>query len=473
MFSLLLVPEDDLSSVEKLAIPVGIAVIGKASSAVRSSDGTAKWSLHEVAPRCIGAVAASPAGLAATRKFLTAVAEATDTAETPLCDLSKIEPDAREAAVLRFVVDELRSVSDRNLYRVADLSRSLAALRQTHEQMQASFAKLERFVFDNNLALRTETLSLLPGRDIAPLTLAEGETMILRLPISSVGLSDVALTIEDIDKPGEGTLSIALLTREDNALRALWQLNGGDIAKGLVRLSLHAALDATPLTPQIEVSWTGQALLRLASSLYHPDPRLQPVIEGTAYPQIPALRCWAYLPGCAAPLALGARLPSATSARPPRIRVIDSTVLAAAEDLTPQSKHSRYLADKTAVQVHPMAQGISVMRIAAAVPAGTIHVDARILTRSEQAPVIEYALAIVPSGRASPPIGELTADAASLTPWVALQPRENGELHLPLASALPQDHDLFLMTQLAVQPGDPSWGWATFDRIRVSIAVDP
>ena len=120
-----------------------------------------------------------------------------------------------------------------------------------------------------------------------------------------------------------------------------------------------------------------------------------------------------------------------------------------------------------------MAQGISVMRIAAAVPAGTIQVDARILTRSEQAPVIEYALAIVPSGRASPPIGELTADAASLTPWVALQPRENGELHLPLAGALPQDHDLFLMTRLAVQPGDPSWGWATFDRIRVSIAVVP
>jgi len=57
---------------------------------------------------------------------------------------------------------------------------------------------------------------------------------------------------------------------------------------------------------------------------------------------------------------------------------------------------------------------------------------------------------------------------SGITPWVALGPQESGELHLPLADALQDEHDLLLMTRLAVQPGDTSWGWATFSRIRVS-----
>jgi hypothetical protein len=304
-----------------------------------------------------------------------------------------------------------------------------------------------------------------------PLILAEGQTLTQRLPVSSVGLSDVAIFIDEIDYPEEAKVAVALLTREDNARRAHWILTGPQLAKGPLRLALHKALQIPPLTPYLEVTWLGAGQIQLSSSMYHPDPRHQPDIDGTSLPQVLAVQCWSCLPGLDAPLPMGAHLPSAAEARPPRLRVIDADVLATAVDLTPESKHSRYVDNKKAVVVHPMPQGTSIMRIAACIPAGTTNVAARICTIAEQASVIEYALAIAPSERngAAVPF-DPTSASATRTPWVALRPKEPGELHLPLAEALETANDLFLMTRLATQPGNADWGWAAFDQIRVFLS---
>jgi hypothetical protein len=468
MSSFLLIPEGDLASLPNLSSLVGIAVIAGTGSTIMSNDGSTAWSVHEVALRCLGAVAASRAGFEATRRYLAEIVETSGMAAPPICDLTNVKADAREAALLRFVVERLGAISERNLRRVADLSRSLVALRQVHEQMQCSFAKLEKFVLDNNLAQRTQCLALLPGRDMPPLILAEGQVLTQRLPVSSVGLSDVTIFIDEMDSPADAKLSVALLTREDNALRAHWSLTGPQLAKGPLRLAMRTALQTLPLTPYLEVTWLGLGQIQLSSSIYHPDPRHQPDIDGAKLPQVLAMQCWSYLPGLEAPLPVGAHLPIAGEARPPRLRVINADVLATVEDLTPESKHSCYLADQKAVLVHPMPQGTSIMRVASCIPAGTTTVVARICTIAEQASVIEYAFAIAPSGRnlTTPPF-DPTSASATRTPWVALRPKEVGELHLPLAEALESDNDLFLMTRLATQPGDASWGWATFDRIRI------
>jgi hypothetical protein len=396
------------------------------------------------------------------------MAEATGMAALPICDLTTVKADAREAALLRFVVEGLGAISERNLRRVAELSRSLAVLRQVHEQTQSAFAQLEKFVFDNNLAQRTQCLALLPGRDMPPLILAEGQMLTQRLPVSSAGLSDVTIFIDEMDSAEDAKLSVALLTREDKTLQAHWLLTGPQLAKGPLRLALPTALKTLPLTPYLEVTWLGSGQIQLSSSVYHPDPCHQPDVEGTRLPQVLAMQCWSYLPGLAAPLPVGAQLPSASDARPPRQRVIGADILATAVDLTPDSQHSRFLAERTAVLVHPMPRDTSIMRIASCIPAGTTSVVARICTIFEQAPVIEYALAIAPCGinGAARPF-DPTSASTTRTPWVALRPAQTGELHLPLAEALETDHDLFLMTRLAAQPGDTSWGWATFDRIRV------
>lgn len=466
---LLLVPQEDIESLVINLKHVGVAVIGEAFDVITMDESPRKLSINEVVPRCIGAVASSAHGISSARKFLSETADATETAELALLDLTQIKVDAREAELQRFVIEALCLASDRHLYRISDLSKSLAALRQTHERTQASFAQLERFVFDNHLAHPTESLSLLPGINMAPLKLADRETLIQRLPISSYGLCDIAIYIEHVDFPNNGTLSVALLTDEDNELRACWNLKGSSLASGLVRLSMNRSLDAMSLTPIVELCWQGEGQVRLCSSLYHPDLRLQPAIGGIKNPRVLALRCWSYLPSNDNPLSLGAILPGGDYSHLPTIRVIDSTVLESAVNLTPDSEHSRYLPEHNAVMVHPLGQGVSIVRLTSAIPAGAVYVDARIHTLMDKAPLIEYSLAIAPScGKAAGQSINPISGSAMRTPWVELCPKEKGELHLPLAEALDVDHDLFLMTQLSGQPADASWGWALFDRIRVS-----
>lgn len=467
---ILIVPQPDSLCDELHDLPVEIAVLGNDNATVQSQDGLSTYSVHELATRCIGALANSAGGLETAETFLAGMAEAAGIEKLPLCNLTQFKAEAREEGLLRFVASTLADTLERRGRRVADLSRSLAALRQSHGEMQVAFAQLEKFVLDHNLAQRTETLSLLPGRDMPTLALSEGATLTQRLPISSTGLSDVGIFIEDVDIADQGMIHVTLLTKEDNVVRGHWTLSGSQIRKGTIRLALHTALETPALTPFVEVKWLGDGDLRLSTSLYHPDPGFQLRIGESTDPRVLALRCWSYLPGSEAPIPASAHLSAATGSRQPRVRILDSLILAQAEDLTPDSQHSSYLAEKKAVLVHPMTQGVSMMRIADGIPAGTVHVDARIHTQADQASVIEYALGIAPSSQrsvASEPVQ--TEEMSSSTPWVGLGPQEPGELHLPFAEPLEDGHDLYLMTRLAVQPGDNSWGWATFSRIRVTV----
>jgi len=471
MTLLLTIPEQDVELVTSLGLPVELAVLDECGAEVVSATDRAVYSVHELATRCIGTAASSATGMTAVEQFLPSIAEAAGTEPPPLCDLTRVKPEAREAELLRFLTESLTGLLERQARRSADLSRSLATLRQSHSQMQAAFAQVEKFVLDNNLAQRTDALSLLPGHDMAPLELREGDILVQRLPISSAGLSDVAVFIEDVDIADQGTLSITLLTKEDDKVRGHWTLSGPHIKEGPVRLALHSALEASALTPILELSWEGEGALWLATSLSHPDPRLQARIGGRSDPRVLALRCWSYLPDSKAPIPASAHLPADPGTDPRRSRILDDLVLGQAEDLTPESKHSRFLADKGALLVHPMPQGVSAMRLSAGAPAGTVHLDARIRTLQNQAPMIEYAMGIAPSEQAGfrPQTFE-PDDLVAVTPWVTLSPQANGELHLPLETALSDDHDLVLMTRLAVQPGDTSWAWSTFSRIRFTVA---
>lgn len=466
-----ILPEQDAEFVKSIDLPVEIAVLNQDASSIVSDDGLVKYSIHELSSHCIGGVASNATGVKSVERFLEIMAEATGTNPLPLCNLSKLKAQSREARLRCFITDAFALALERQVRRVAELSRSLGALRQIHGQMQDAFAHLEKFVLDNNLAERTETLALLPGRDMAPLDLREGESLTQRLPISSVGLSDVDLFIENADFGIDGVLSVELRTQEDDAVKGIWKLSGNQLAKGPVRLALHTALESAPLAPILNLTWQGEGLVQLSTSLYHPDPRLQAHINSRNDPRVLAIRCRSYLPGSAAPIPAGAHLPIDLRALKPLVRVLDNMMLSQAENLTPDSEHSHYLADEEALLVHPLPQGISRVRIAAAIPAGTIHIDARIFTLADKAGKIEYALGIAPTVQEFLMAETFETDFLSkITSWVQLSPQVKGELHLPLADPLQEDHDLFLMTQMPVQPGDTSWGWATFSRIRIQVA---
>lgn len=460
MTMLFLVPESDESSVRAMDPPVGLAVVSQGAGGPPSDallDGV-PVSINELAARCIGAVGLTARGLATLKPLLDRLADLRGT-PVPVCELAGAEA---EAPLMRFVAETMSAGLSSQAARILTLNRSIVALRQTHEQMQGAFSRVESYVAQHGLAARRRILTLAPGAELPTVRLEDGVTVRQRLPVASDGISDITLHVEGISGDGSGYLAVALLTREDGARRAEWALAEADIAVGPLRLSLHAALEAAALTPVVEMTWHGQGTLRLAAALRNPDPRFRLHLGERMDPRVLALDCWSCLPGSEVPVAVGAVLPSAPGSRPIRYKVIDATLLAAAEDLTPESQYSRFLPEEGALVVHPMADGVSVMRLAGAVPQGAIHLVAEVSTRSDSAADIDYALALA-SGTAPGAEPEVVSD------WIRMPALATGEVHLPLPEPLDAVHDLYLMTRLSERPGNPAFGWARFTRIRVTL----
>lgn len=469
MTLLLIVPESDAPSVAAYSPPVDIAVISGTAPgfAIRLPDGSS-LAPGELATRAIGGAATTAAGLAALGRALDGLAKTAGTDALPLCDLSGA--DMAEASLLRFVADAMTVGARRQAQRIVMLNRDIVALRQTHEQTQTAFARLESFVYQHALAARREILSLPPADDLPSIRIDHGATLVQRLPVASDGLCDIVLHADVAGGDGAGLMVVTLTTREDATRRAEWVVREADLPDGPLRLSLHTALEVAALIPVVEVTWNGEGSLGLAASLRNPDPRFRAHLGGQVDARVLAVGCWSYLPGCDVPVAAGAVLPTRPDERPVRQKLIDATLLATVEDLTPASQYSRFIPEEGIVVVHPMEDGESVMRLAAALSAGAIHVVAEVSSGSESAADIEYALGMAPAATLSDVAGPASQSApAVMSGWVRLSALEVGEVHLPIPAPLDEAHDLFLMTRLAERPGNPAFAWARFNRIRMTI----
>lgn len=470
MTAFIVASSQDLTKIASLDLPLGIARYDDQDDDGELVLGERTLSILELATACVGAIALSASGLERIQRLLQRLDETSGGRAMAICDLSGESPSRQELLLLRFAADRLLATTQRQARRLSELTRSVAALRQSHELTQSAFSKLERFVFENNLAARTLSTELAPSRDMEPIELQPGDSLVQRLSIASTGLCDILIHIVGVDIAEQGELCVILSTVEDGKCHAHWTLTGASLKTGAVRLSLRNSLEAVSLTPVIELIWHGEASCRLAASLMHPDPRFQVRIAGIPDPRVLATSCWCYLPGAEAMLPATGVLPAASASRPPRKRLMDSALLASVIDLTPESQNSRYIPNEETLLVHPMGIGTSVMKIESALPVGTTHVDARICTRADKASEVEYALCVRPrSAQSGQPFLLAQSEASTMSAWIALKVNHPGEIHLPMASPLEEPHDLYFMTRLAVQPGDASWCWASFDRIRITL----
>jgi len=470
MNSLLLIPNQDFLKIGSVALPVEFAVIPDSGADASDTDNTVQYSMQELSTRCIGAVALSVRGREILDTFVQQMTDISGTDPMTICDLSSRGKELYEQVLLSFVASALVVTVERQARSVTVLSRSLTVMRKLHDSTQAAFSRLEKFVFENNLAARTETLCLMPGKHMEPARLAAGETLTQRLPISSEGLCDIALFVEEVEESPLNALWVTLRTEEDDAVRAHWTVPNATITGGPIRFAMRTALDTEALTPIVEIGWSGAGCISLGIAMPHPEPRYQLVLDDQLEPRVLALRCWKYLPGSEAPLPVNAVAPEPPDTKPIRYRVIDNLVLENVIDLTPENQHSKHLPNEQALLVHPMSQGISVMKLPEAVPDGAVHISARVCTSGEKAENIQYAIGIAAiRGRRPAPPGS-TPDSAveTLSEWITLKAGETGQVHLPLIGPLIETHDLFFLTRLENQPGDASWGWATFDRIRIT-----
>lgn len=462
----LIIAAVDLGKVEKLRVPFKLAVVSSDGATLTITHDKAVLSPSEIYSGAIASVVCSAKGQNEITRFNaffeaefgTAAPEVIDLNKTALVDQNEIR-DVVQTALLAVLSDRQIVQASRNVA----LSRDVVQLRQQHAQMQEAFARLESYVYDCNLNHRTLAGELLPAEGTKPLRLSDGVELVQRLPRASTGLSDIALSFEPLDTFEDGLLSITLMTAEDEHEHALWMLAEQDLKKGWIRLALPVSMAADPRTPVLKLTWDGPEDLGLRWCMNHPDPRYQAFIGAEATGKTLAMRFWHYVAGCEAPVSSDALLPNKKKIRK---RVVPAPVLAAAENLNPACETFMFLEDHGALLMHVVTTGYAVARLAEVVPEGISHVSATIMTRAEQGPDIDYALAIRPVTERTEVIASTAVFRPEhVTPWTRLSALEKGELHLYLSGPLDGKHDLYLMTRPSEGVEDISWGWSTFSAI--------
>ena len=445
----------------------------------------------------VAVVILSAPALPAVQDFLRAFAARFGGPAPAVIDLADVPSGERPLLLARalaaLLVEERAAQAARNV----TLMRDLAQMRQAQARLQEAFSRLEDHVVGQGLTGRRQSLALEPPAGAPMLVLQPGTQIRQRLPQGSAGLSDLAFLIAAplAQVGGRGWLNIRLETVEDAQTHAEWQLAAGTLEPGWRRLSLPAALEAAARTAILHLDWQGEAPLALALGLCHPDPRFA-LHEGgapRADGHLLALRLWSAIPGVAAPAVSGGLMPGTTRLRQLHISGED---LSAAVNLRPDHQPFLYLADSQALLLHVSPAGPSAGLVAAAVPPGATHLSARIMTRAEAGPPIEYAMGLVPvppqephEERGGEPGGEPEGEAGGraarpalsvrpgarlprfaphhVTQWQRLAAMVESELHLPLPAPLAGPHDLCLMARLPEGVEDASWGWSTFAAIRV------
>jgi hypothetical protein len=263
-----------------------------------------------------------------------------------------------------------------------------------------------------------------------------------RVPMESVGLSDIAVLVDELPV-GDGTLTARLALLESGEEVARWDIASVDLAKGWLRLSLARALGPDAQTPLLHLDWTGREPLKLAPSFQHPDPRFR----ATGSTAVLALNLWRYLPDAAAPFPAEGVVPRSGMAAQ-RWR-IGPSALRAAVNLTQDDSLVSFIEWRKALAVRPVGRTASGVRLDNVARPGLVHLWGGVKTEAPDGPDVEFCYALAPRPERRAQRGALPDFAAGMAcEWVRLRPNEWADLHLFLAEPLDSVCDLYLLTRL-------------------------
>jgi hypothetical protein len=157
--------------------------------------------------------------------------------------------------------------------------------------------------------------------------------------------------------------------------------------------------------------------------------------------------------------------------------------LASAVNLNPGNTDTKFLDQAGVLQVHPVQGDLAAALLPGAVRPGVSQVTADIRSLSDQAPEIEFAIAIAPAsaridpaapgrglmrrrGALRPLLEAMSADPDSRqSEWYRLKPTQSGHVDLLLPTPAHGAMDLYLMTRMADATARPSWAWAAFSGV--------
>lgn len=426
-----------------------------------ADDGTISGAANGSA---IGSLALSSEGEAALDRAGTAAPLAVPggDARLVLTDAPKDEWSARARV---FLMEQLKNRVRTQAERNVALARELAVIRGEHDTTQTAFSQLETYVREVVGDGRRLTGSFLPATTSPTFTLTERDVIRQRLPGSSAGLSDVAISLAHApDEDGE--LHVELLTAEDGRRPALWTVAAADLKKGWNRFSLPISLAADAMTAILALSWSGKGRLRLNGALRHPDTRFQAEHNGSLLGYTAGIMRWSYVPGCSCDVPADALVPSG---RKVSTRVLSTEALMAAESRNASNPYFIYRKDVGGLVVHPIGTVPSIGLLREAAPPGTTAVRARIEGTAPDGPDAEYAIGVAPPAARPTATDTLPAFAAgALTEWHRLPSGVPAEINLPFKDGLDGVHDLYLLTRMPIDHPDISHSWATFKTIWVT-----
>lgn len=460
--AVIVVPLCDEAAAEALGLSVEIVLFDGAGFLWRG-EGVAKDRVHVAA---LGVLALSAEG-ARDVVGLAAFWVRVFGSELPdFLNLSWVAAEARREAALERLSDLLLAERQGAAVRMVALMRAMAALRQEHEAMQASFARLETHAFLHRLSQRKLAFTVTPAAGSPVLELPSGAALVQRVPGPSVGLSDIALRIAE-GPARNGVLRCRLESPDRGEVLAEWTVPAARIELGWLRLSLLRGLEADPVGLEIRMQWAGEGPLRLETAMAHPDPRFLPCgVDGEPFGRnVLAIEVWHYLPGVRAPGSAKGVLPDGSGEADLPTRRIEGVELLRAINLDTLVQDMQKVQDAAALLVHVMPDRVACGILPEAV-GGARVVSADIMTWSAKGPVVDYAIGVLPAGMRPRQPGVLPEFPEGFhSGWVRMKPMRAGQVTLILPDLPGDGHDLYLMTRLPPGATSNAWGWSGFSGV--------
>lgn len=442
--ALFAVAEADGERARKLNVPAGIVRFSASGSEfVLDADGC-RITPDTAYLDLVGFVVLSSSGREAADAFRDYWSETFGEAPPETLDLSAAAAGEVDDALLRWMVGRISASRAQAAERNVTLMRDLSVLRQSHEMTQSAFQRLEAMFQSMFHAKRALDINLKDNPEQPVRALDDGERLTQRLPCDSVGLCDISVFVAGRPADETGRLHARLTLSESGEQVAEWVIDGSEIHPGWLRLSLETALSVDPQTPVLELEWTGQAPLTLASSFPHPDSRFQPRPDAPVL----ALQVWRFVPDTAAAFPADGHICHNTG----HIRrwSIGKSYQTTAESLARPRDLIDYDTALGGLLVRPRGRAVSAARLTRAGRVGVTQIMASVETKQAEGPRVQYAIGVAQSG-ARPWFGRAVPrfKPGMATEWYELGPSEWAQLHLFLPQAIEEVSDIYLMTRLA------------------------
>jgi hypothetical protein len=395
-------------------------------------------------------------------------------APSPAGDLEALE---REQAELRGrIVEAARG-------RTAALRR-LTALRRANETLQNAFLALERALPAGADALDSVFADERQSPE-ARMTLGWGSPGLEQiLPVSSVGLSAIELSLCDIAQRPGSRLHVHLTSREEQQVVDRWTVPIERLTAGWTMFALTRPLVGRPRTLELRLDFEGQADAGVSLHLGRVQPvrmfQVRNAASGAALrPNNLSMRLW-----CGEPFAAHATQPNIIAADVRRMGPQGMPFIPLAPALLGKAAHSNadevkfdfapvsHMAYRIAIACHPPARGMTLASVPLPPGLRVAAVASEAEVGNDKAKAVEFALVLAADAARAKEL--LSGESAprpeeAFSGWHPASFEGRVPIEANVAEAGTRYPVLYLATRMS-KPGNNNFAWARFRNLSLMAA---